>query len=181
MIKVWTIMYTCMLFICTLAQARCTSIYATVHFSIHTLKKDLRNTIGYADMICMHLLFFFEVLILNCQWVTLHVKNKNIFTHNIFITLKMSGSPWLFATWHQTIIVWVFGNNHSNLSIGSDLSSDKKAEGLHKLMGCKNRSYSPEPVKHIARQPYLWLHSHRYSLTSQILITAAKLIEILVI
>lgn len=132
-------------------------------------------------MICMHLLFFFEVLILNCQWVTLHVKNKNIFTHNIFITLKMSGSPWLFATWHQTIIVGVFGNNHSNLSIGSDLSSDKKAEGLHKLMGCKNRSYSPEPVKHIARQPYLWLHSHRYSLTSQILITAAKLIEILVI
>lgn len=60
----------------------------------------------------------------------------------------MSGSPWRFATWHQTMTVWVFGNNHSNLLIRSDFSSDKKAERLHKLMGCKNRSYSPEPVKH---------------------------------
>lgn len=89
----------------------------------------------------------------------------------------MSGSPWRFATWHQTMTVWVFGNNHSNLLIRSDFSSDKKAERLHKLMGCKNSSYSPEPVKHIVRQPYLWLHSHRYSLTSQILITAAKLMK----
>lgn len=55
----------------------------------------------------------------------------------------MSGSPWLFATWHQTMIVWVFGKNHSNLSIRSDFSSDKKTERLHKLLGCKNRSYSP--------------------------------------
>lgn len=144
-------------------------------------KTDFRNTIGNADMIytCTCCFLWSTHPILSVSDLTLKIR---IFLHTtIFLTLKMSGSPWRFATWHQTMTVWVFGNNHSNLLIRSDFSSDKKAERLHKLMGCKNSSYSPEPVKHIVRQPYLWLHSHRYSLTSRILITAAKLIEILVI